>query len=779
MHYKSLVLLLACLPAWAQEYRVSSPDEHLSVTLRLSDGRLSYEAFHDGRRLVDPSPLGLVTAEADLSQGLSYVSESMGEVNEPYVLASGKQRECRDRCRQLLLSLKGERDLSLWVFFRVYDDGFAFRYTVGRNPQTDSLTVTDDASRIRVSNYEYCLGSKFIGGIVNPNYPYESYYARYSWKQMLHGEGDRRLNAPALVSNGTDYLLLSEANNDGGFSMALLRAEDAEGEFSFRYAGEHKDYKVDKPQQLRLRLPLHTPWRMAITGSLPTVFASVMTESLCPPAQMKNTSWIRPGRASWDWGGSDGEGYKPLTREEADSLYIELGAQMGWEYTLIDGGWHRETVRQTIDLAHRRGLKALLWQTAALRYNKTFSNEQMEQTLDEWKSWGVDGIKIDFWEDDSHETMQRIEHLLRAAGERQLVVNLHGSPRPSGLRRTYPHLLSYEAVLGGEQNFWNGPRQRAMWAEHHVNLCLTRNVIGPADFTPGDFALRTGTLLSNVSQAQRMALLTAFENGLLHVCESPDNLRYFLGLDIMRRVPVVWDESRLLEAEVQQYVTIARRAGNDWWLSGLTVKERTARVRLDFLPRGKTYTAYIYKDGTCRTDMLFERRRVTHRTTLRLPEMDGGGFLVQLSPDDSLPVPEPVTVYEAESRHNTLSPGVEVYADDPLYASGGQKVCQLGKGRELTFNRIRVPQDGSYALTIYYATAEDRQAELLVDGRSLGQQTFCGNRSSYCTYDAVGLGWHKVVVSLTEGEHSITLRSGRETWAPDVDRIMLQRVNGE
>lgn len=759
--------------AYAEDFRVSSPDGQLCVTVHLTDGRIDYDVARGERSLVERSPLGLVAEETDLSRGLSFVSESLGEVNDEYTLPSGKTSHYTDRCRQLLLSLRNEDGVSLWVFFRVYDDGFAFRYTVGRAAGTERLTIVDDPSRVRVADFEYCLGSKFLGGVNSPNYPYESYYRRYDWTEVLTAQGDPRLNAPALISNGTDYLLVSEAANDGGFSASLLRGEEREGEFSFRYAGNTKDFAADGPQRLTLPLPLHTPWRMVITGSLPVIFQSTMAENLCPPSVLSDTQWIRPGRAAWDWGGSDGCGYAPLTREGADSLYIDLAARMGWEYMLVDGGWKPETIRQTVNYATSRGIKVLLWQTAALRHSQEFSNERMDETLTRWEEWGIAGIKIDFWEDDSQETLQRMENLLRCAAKHRMVVNFHGCTRPSGLRRTYPHLLSYEAVLGGEQNFWNPQRDMAMTAEHHINLFLTRNVIGPADFTPGDFALRAGTLISNVSQAQRMGLLVGFENGLLHVCESPENLEYFMGLDVMKRVPATWDESRLLEAEVQQYATIARRSGEEWWLAGATVGERTARISLDFLPKGKRYTAYIYRDGECRTEMRFEKRRVTRGSTLHLPEMNGGGFLVQLSPDDHLPVPVEAVTYEAEARQNTLSEGVTRRKADALYASGGEMVGDLGRGRELTFRNIKAGREGDYVLTIYYSTYDDRRAELMVNGQPMGMQTFRGNGASYKTYGPEGLGWYKLRVRLHAGKNTVAIRAPQDGWAPDVDRITL------
>ena len=180
----------------------------------------------------------------------------------------------------------------------------------------------------------------------------------------------------------------------------------------------------------------------------------------------------------------------------------------------------------------------------------------------------------------------------------KMLVNFHGCTRPSGLRRTYPFLMTQEGVYGGEQNFWN---YHKVTPEHHINLMFTRNVVGGMDFTPGDFARHDGQLLTNASMAHRLALTVAYESGIVHFAESPDNLKYFYGKDILKRIPSTWDETRLLEGALQQYATIARRKGEDWWVAGATVEERDCELKFDFLESGKEYTAYIYSDGSCRT----------------------------------------------------------------------------------------------------------------------------------------------------------------------------------
>ena len=764
----------------AQDYSVTSPDGQLTATVTYADSALTYRVAHaSGRVIVDSSPLGLVTDVADFSHGVALADHRTWQVDDAYTLPVGKQSHYRDHC-QVLAVTTARGSWRQTVELRLYDDGFAYRYLLPSHDGADSVQVRDDSGRVRVANMQWCLGCRFLDNPIgnNPNYPYEAAYARYDWEQLT-ALPDARLNAPALLHNGEDYLLMSEADNRGIFSASMLLPGGQRGEWAYCFAGEHKDYATLHEQRVTVALPALTPWRMVAVGTLQDIFQTTLTENLCPPTRHTDTSWIRPGRAGWYWGGSDGnvDQFRQTygTLRDGELAFADLAADMGWEYTTIDGGWSAEWVPEVVQHARARGVSALLWQTATLSSDRSFSMENMEATLRQWREWGIVGVKVDFWEDDSHETMQRMERLLDLCARYHMLVDLHGCIRPSGLRRTYPNLMTQEGIFGGEQNFWHYDQ---VTPEHHVNMLYTRCVVGAADFTPGDFASFRGLYFTNASLGHRLALLTAIESSLVHICESPANLKYFPGRDIMKRFPTAWDETRLLEGEVQQYATIARRKGGDWWLSGVCVDSRTSRMRLDFLERGRTYTAYVYRDGNCRTDLRFEKRRVRRGDVLTLPCLSGGGFLVQVTADDSLPVPATAVTYEAEDKHNTLSPGVKRVPFAPLHASGGMQVNEIGLGRSLQWNGLRATHEGDYLVTLYYSTEDDRQATLLVDDEVVEEKAqFYGNAgypsSQTHSYGADGMGFHHVVVHLKAGKHTLRVQSDSAGWAPNFDRLTL------
>lgn len=771
-----LLAALATLPgaARADEFRVSSPDGKITATVTLDEGQLSYTVHKDGRLLVAPSPLGLKTTNVDLTQGLNLVSSDTAVIDDPYTLPVGKQSQYRDHCH--MLSVVTERSsLRQTVQFRLYDDGFAFRYVIPKSRSLSRVVLTEEASRIRMANFSNSLACKFIGNIQSPNYPYEGHYDLYTtWSALLQA-GDRRFNAPTLASDGQDYLLLSEADNRGIFCSSFVKAENRKGEFSFAWTGEVKDYAEDKKQSVICALPAYTPWRMVVAGDLATVFETTMTENLCPPTVIDDMSWIKPGVSAWYWGGSDGNKtdiqkvYGGIREGEYD--HADFAAEMGWPYTLIDGGWSAEWVPSLVKHAQEKGVECLLWQTAKLSDSDAFSNGNMEKTLKQWADWGIKGIKIDFWEDDSHETMIRMENLLKLCGKYKMMVNLHGCTRPSGLRRTYPYLMTQEGICGGETNFW-WPSN--ITGAHHLDIIFTRNVVGAADYTPGDFASFYGSILTGQSMGHHMALLTAFESGITHIAECPENLRHFLGKDIMKRLPTVWDESRLLEGKLLKYATIARRSGEDWWVSGLCTDARNCKLTFDFLEEGRTYTAYIYRDGTCRSDLKFNKVQVKKGSSLNIKELSEGGFLVQVSPRADLDTPVERVTYEAESTVNTLTGDARCATYSPLHASAGGYVTYVGKGSMLQFNNVVADHDGEYMLTIYYITQDKRNAKLLVNGEVLCDPlVFNGNDDMTHTYSPEGMGWKMVPVRLKAGRNTITLQSYADGWAPNFDRITL------
>lgn len=750
---------------------ISAPGGKMDVTLMLDNGHLSYTTSKEGKTVIDTSALGLDLTTESFSSGLTYLSDSVVSIDESYALPSGKTSRYENKCNQYYLNLTHDGHL-FKVIFRVYDDGVAFRYELPRYNGLIKATVLQEKSEIRIHDFETCWGMKFAtrksDNSYAYHYSYEEYYVKRSWPDVL--TDDTRLLAPLMVRDKSDtYFLITEAANYGTYSVSMIEGRQTTGLFGFVQAGNSsRGYLEQVNHELLVALPLLTPWRCAIIGTTSTIAESNMVENLNPPTKLTDLSWIKPGRASWDWGGEEANNSVGLAIAKK---YIDLAAKMGWEYFTLDDGWAGSSadyeLKDITDYATEKGVSVILWAGQG-----TFTNNlyEIRRKLQEWADLGFKGIKVDFWDDDSKSMIEKYDKLIQAAADKHLVVDLHGATKPSGLRRYWPHLLTSEAVMGGEMYLFN---TSMMTAVHNINLLLIRNSIGPMDYTPGDFARKNGNIKQNTTWAHQLALLTAYESGLQHYNDSPNNYANHIAEDFLKRIPAAWDETKLIGGTPDSYATIARRKGDDWFVASLSNLSRQVSLPLTFLKAGQIYYAYIYKDGSCKSEIAFDYKEVTSEQTLTIPVLATGGFTIHFSTkaDYARPV---VTKYEAESIANTLSSGVERIIDSKGLCSGGSQVNNLGQNRMLRFNKIAVESAGKYIITVYYMTAGDRNAMISVNGTLLGTYTFLSTGS----FSGDGLGMQQFEVNLNQGNNVFQIAAG-DYWSPNFDRITVQRVKEE
>jgi alpha-glucosidase len=444
-----------------------------------------------------------------------------------------------------------------------------------------------------------------------------------------------------------------------------------------------------------------------------------------------------------------------------------LAARMGWEYYNLDDGWDSNRadyqLSDIVDYANSKGVKLIVW-----THNNRFSNDRqdMYNKLSAWKNLGVAGIKVDFWENDNQATMQKYEKLLDVTAELQMVVNFHGCTKPSGLRRRFPHFLTSEAVLGGE--FYYGDMPQMVHAKHNISVALTRNVIGSMDYTPCDFAKKNGIVQHATSWAQQVAHTILYESGLLYFLDHPDNYRYHIAESFLKRIPSAWNEIKCLEAEPDKYVTIARRKGSDWLAASITDARRTLNLNLSFLDENKTYNAYIYKDGDCKSEIAFDfQTNLTNVNSLSIPLLASGGAAIHFSENAGLPKPAQQK-WEAE---NGFTSGTKPADSDGL-CSGGKYVASLGKMNKLRFNNITVEKDTLYALTIFYMSGEEKSAYIKINDEA--------EPLYYDFMDTGGesgrfLAMKTVVVSLQAGTNTIELGNANAS-CPNIDRITVKSL---
>lgn len=717
---------------------VMSPDGKNALIVETNPvGTLSYSLTRNGQQLIAPSALGITTANVDLSEGLTLSGTTTKYIDESYSLPTGKSHEYVNRCNQLTVSCTKD-DINLDIIFRVYDDGAAFRYNIKGE---GTLTVTSDLSTIAIPSLTTTWAQKYSADYSMP-------YPARSWDELAALEGGR-MCAPVLVktTGGDDWCLITESGNDASFCASTIVARDTDSHGCFRFAIK------GEPE---VGLPWLSPWRTIYTGSITNIVESSLNENLNPASVIDDTSWIHAGLSSWDWGGLDGSQTGDINVIKG---FIDMAHVMGWPYYTLDDGWATATY-QLADVtryAASKGVEVFIWS-----HQNRFRNDynQIHDILSHWRDLGFVGIKVDFFEDDSHDMMQKYDKILRAAADLKMMVNFHGCTKPSGSRRTYPNLITSEAVFGGEHYYFD---HLSTPAYHNVTLALTRNVIGPMDYTPTEFARRDGVIRHTTTWSHQLALATLYESGIQTMSDSPDNVVYGVAAPLLKVLPAAWDESRCIEAVPDEYVTLARRSADDWYVASISNSARTVQLPLTFLGEGE-YTAQIYADGSCPSDISYTSQTVTAGSTLSLPVKAAGGVSVRIS---KTPHHHPeFTVIEAEN--GSRSNGTTLENDNDGNCSGGRFVGFLGYGRTLTVN-CQAPADGIYGITVYYITRDTRRAYFRVNGGNKDYTSFTGNSFSW---NSDGLAFKTLFVKMTAGDNTIEIGND-DGDCPNIDRLTI------
>jgi hypothetical protein len=355
-------------------------------------------------------------------------------------------------------------------------------------------------------------------------------------------------------------------------------------------------------------------------------------------------------------------------------------------------------------------------------------------------------------------------YMLKASAYVKMMLDFHGCTRPTGWERTYPHLMTWEAVFGGEMNLdWH----HMIPADHQANLVATRNVIGPMDFTPGKIAEKTGKIFTYNSWCNSIATMIVFESGFQCLTDCPENIIYSVVDPLYRQLPAGWDGIKSLEVALGRYATVARRSGANWYVGSVSADNRVAQMDLSFLHPDSTYYAYIYQEGDCRYNIDFELREGVKSTdVMRIPVTKNGGAVVVLSTSDKLPKPEGDT-YEAEQY---ATHGGVARSDNEC--SGHKYLSGISRNTRAVITRVMAEVDGEYAVNIYYKLENNNTAYVQVGN---------GGEKNYYTFQTLAdidnsRGYHwamkTVYVNLKAGRNIIYY--GNENGvAPSLDKIIV------
>ncbi|MEV6718362.1 glycoside hydrolase family 97 catalytic domain-containing protein [Lentzea sp. NPDC051208] len=569
-----LALLLPAVPATAAPsgWTVAGPGQ-ITAAVSLNSGNLTLAVSRQGRTVLQPAAVGLTTTTADLTKELTFTGRSDRVVIDRYTMPHGKRLQRSARMTEARFGFRNASG-SFDLVVRASADGVAYRYVL---PGPAAVTSEASSFRVPADSKAWLL-------------PYNAWYEANRVRTTA-GEATGDFGYPSLFQTGQDFALLTESDVDGRYAGSRLRK-----------SGDGFQVVLADAQVASTGT---TPWRTAIVGDLNTVSTSTLVDDLASPATFTDVSWIKPGKVAWSWL-SEHSSPSDFARQKQ---YVDFAARHGWEYALVDEGWSAAWVPELIRYARAQGVEILLW----LRWSDLDTQQERDTVLPRIKQWGAKGVKLDFMESDSQDRYSWYDAVLQKTADLKLMVNFHGSTIPHGLARTWPHVLTMEAVRGAE----NYPP-----AANNPVQFFTRNVAGSMDYTP--VSLEVGT--KEASIAHEVALPVVYESGWTHFADKPEAYeRHPQALRYLDQVPTVWDETRLLDGDPDSHAVVARRNGDRWFVGGIATQERTLRAPLGFLGGGQWLVETV-RDPAGRADVVRDTQVLRNTGTLTVPARRNGGF---------------------------------------------------------------------------------------------------------------------------------------------------------
>ncbi len=393
------------------------------------------------------------------------------------------------------------------------------------------------------------------------------------------------------------------------------------------------------------------PWRLlGITGKDGDLITNQLVWLLAKPSQLQDTSWIKPGKVAWDWWNAlnlAGVDFKSGVNTQTYKYYIDFAAKYGLQYVILDEGWYKlGNVLQVVPevnmpeltaYAKEKNVGIILWVVW-----KTF-DDQFDAALDQFQKWGIKGIKIDFMQRNDQKLIDFYYKTCRETAKRHMLVDFHGGQSQVTMTRTWPNMISGEGVRGMEWSKWSADSE----PEHNVTIPFTRMFLGPMDYTPGAMLNATRKTFAPIferpmalgTRCHQLAMYVVYESPLQMLADSPTNyLREPEAMEFLSPVPTVWDDTRVLDAKLGEYVLVARKSGNnnDWYIGGMTNwTGRDLEVDLSFLPPG-SFTMEAYRDGVnadrFASDYVKTTTQVTSGQKFKITLAPGGGWAARIHP---------------------------------------------------------------------------------------------------------------------------------------------------
>lgn len=653
--------LTATLPIKAQEeYTVSSPNGSLELKISMRD-TLSYQIFADGEALSEISPIAMVVERngrrITLGENPAVEKCSRNSISQKIPMHLGENDQIDDTYNEMILDLGSLYSLHC----RAYDEGVAYRI---ESKISGSITIRNEIAEFNFKDNPqvWIAYDEDKRTMSQWELPYKRELSVKSVKT-----GDYGIN-PCFFRNNKKNIGITviESDLENYPGMYLLKKEAGTklvgkwAEFPKKIKNDSKydsQAVLERYDYIALTPGVRTyPWRgFIISRDDSELMNNDLVYKLAKPQAERDFSWISAGRTAFEWlhdgelEGDLGFIYGPFGDGRPHTLefykyYVDFAAEMGFEWMTCDAGWGEEYIKELCAYAKSKSIKIMVWSY----FNFLLVDEPM---LARFKEWGISGVKADFMSRDDQVASGWIPTMAERCAKYQLMLLLHGCPKPVAWHRTYPNIISYEAVTGEESNKWNDNCNPL----YHTVIPFLRMLGGAMDMTPGSLRNKTrkgwtwkgtGAPWSLGTRAHQMAQYVVYHQTLGFVSDAPTEYRKFPEImEFLKHVPTIWNETKPLQGKIGEFAVMARRSDKEWYVGGLSNwTERTLDVDFSFLTPGMPYKAYIIEDvpeknndtssttgdaTACKCHTI----DVTSQTRMSFKLAEGGGFVMRIYPD--------------------------------------------------------------------------------------------------------------------------------------------------
>ena len=649
----SLLLFIGNAPLAdkVKNYTLSSPDGGLKVEISTGDG-LSYRIMHENDTILSHSNIGLVLADGTLVGKSSRVTrERRKKIEDKVESPFYRFKEFVAVCNELDLKLQG----GFGVTFRAYNDGVAYRFYT---TVTSEVTVKDEVAEFNFPQ-DY---TAYLPYTTNDKQPMAMAFQNVYDITPLSKAQPKLAFLPVTVDCGSVKLTLLESDLEaypGVFVQSQQGKYGLKGVFAPYpaktdfYPWRKQEYVTETTDFIsRSRGSRSYPWRvLAITEKDTDMPVNNLVYALASPNRIGDTSWIKTGKVAWDWWNDwnlKGVPFKAGINMDTYKYYIDFASRNGLEFIVLDEGWYAPksgdmlTVIPELDLPEliaygkSKGVEIVLWTV----FNVLDS--QLEAACKKYADMGIKGFKVDFLDRDDQTAVEMVYRIAEMTARYKLTLDLHGIYKPTGINRTYPHIINFESVFGMEEVKWTDIKNNMPL--YDVTFPYIRMMAGPVDYTPGamrnatkaDWRAMYYTPASMGTRCHQLAAYIVHDSPFTMLCDAPTNyLNEQECVDFIASLPVEVDSTFIASGELGKYIVTVRKKDVNWYIGGMTNwDERDVQLDFSFLPEGMSYTAVLFKDGVNANKQAEDYRKETIRidkdSRLTLHLASGGGFAMKL-----------------------------------------------------------------------------------------------------------------------------------------------------